>query len=1442
MVLPTRPPAPPPLTHKDQPTAPPPCHTDPPAPPLTVHTDSSSSSDTDQDPLEFSVGVGSSRVVHKTDDDHVLEAEGRRDHGSPGSSGLLPTTDTDPEDEEQWTKTTRKIRHKKGMFDIIRGALGSKGGADSKDEPEDPRKKPSSTERDTKVEGLTNLPVDIGSDVSDELETPTSAPSFFRRLGKLVGWTGTQTSGTGSEENREPGTLKTTAKRKAETGTQAEEPSGAVADLRVGDFRVGPSLVVRPGAAGPVYSATRRDGSRVLAQRISLKKDPTQTPGNLEKLKALQHKNVVRVLDVVCDAKGTTWVIMEDCHVTIERHFWFGSSDPVPDEKKLQMMLDIARGVQYLHWNGVVHGDIKPSNALMTADHLTIKISDFDLSNFLQDDTIANSEILAFRAPEFFQDTPRGKATFRGDIFALGLTFLSIIQGRLAVPPMCETVKYVSEMKMPIGQLLEERARLGSGPLEVVEIDRSKDDFKTDVRRLVRRMTHVDPIQRIGADHVVDDLETLHDKWVAEKIQYGQKSGADSATRPEVHRGANPEELLLPKEDEQEKEIQELEERLELQRTQMVKIRLERVKGKPTDDTQREEELERMEKEELEKTKRMEEQLQQMMETKMKKMLEMEMKRKAEAEWMEKQRMQEMMRDLQKAMNTKMKRKDVMHRMRDVEKTERTEKMQSMKQQMHDLLAKRHKEIQETDEIEPDELDREQMREKLPKEEEEAVDETEVLRHLLQRNLGHAQGNLGEEGPIVPYQLDPVTHPEVEESGNENATGNEELEKELNEVKDLMGRNLTALRERGREKDLALPNQPEVGPGVFRKDLLVAPMTQEGQQTDSRPMTQTQRDRDKASLDQGKEVTADAMEQGYGMHGMVDDAPPPTYLHPPGPPAASDQLGDIGVQFGWGWQNERGLTISATPMYVPMPFTDATEASPKVPGQDQEQTDVRTAPARRGWEPQGEDPADPEGEESELQSGILRRSFLQEGAVDSALSQDAEGGRDVALRAEGGADIAVPMEAEGGRDLAVPEETERGVDPVLPRPTETEGGRDEALPMTERTGEGKNPAEVPAEDLARLLQLQADMLREVEGQEMKLDRLVAHALMEIGDEAQHPTHQKKSWLRSMFQKTKDPEGYVSHTGNLASETFAETPEPSGENQEEDNQAAKGYISDTDEDDDHDVEEAPETNISWFQRMKDGILGRKPDPDPKAKFRKRLRIRDLIRPTWRSRAKRLNRKTPTQELPVQLQLAPDTDSESPVEDDRETVSDSGSDGKKTDTAAHVESREEDGTGKALVDLPQDDGEPEDFSSDGEEGETGITHGSLGKARSYQSKPSLYQRFMGLWQSPAENDPVTQGQTITDPHGEDQDDLSLDDPSLSDVTASDPNPHGPAPAEQEVATTGAECQTLLLRGAAPAQVQPTLFCLQFPWWVERRGGIMGGAAQWVGSRPGAGYAHG
>ena len=245
------------------------------------------------------------------------------------------------------------------------------------------------------------------------------------------------------------------------------------AEIQVGTYTVNTGKVLGKGAYGMVHPATDAKGNKIAAKHIDGKdKHKVQKiTKDLDKLATLDHPNIVKV-HAIHQEDSTIWMFIKFCE--FEDLIDFFPKKKLTPSQKLMLMKQIAQGVEYLHINNIIHRDIKPSNILIANDKLIVaKLREFDFSKFLEPnyDTslmMTNIGMPHFKALEVFQRNKQGAINYHHNVdnFALGFTFLAIIQGIKHLVPQIETPNDYSELHLPIGSLLAEKMRYGKKPLE----------------------------------------------------------------------------------------------------------------------------------------------------------------------------------------------------------------------------------------------------------------------------------------------------------------------------------------------------------------------------------------------------------------------------------------------------------------------------------------------------------------------------------------------------------------------------------------------------------------------------------------------------------------------------------------------------------------------------------------------------------------------------------------------------------------------------------------------------------------------------------------------------------------------------------------------------------------------------------------------------------------
>lgn len=139
-------------------------------------------------------------------------------------------------------------------------------------------------------------------------------------------------------------------------------------------------------------------------------------------LASLRHPHIISVLDYGFDRSGSPYFTMEliEGGQTVRE-----AAAGQPLSIKLNLIIQIAEALTYLHRRGIIHRDLKPENVLVVDGH--VKVLDFGLAQAR--DHVAStiggvSGTLGYIAPETLQGAPFSEAS---DFYALGVMAYEIL-------------------------------------------------------------------------------------------------------------------------------------------------------------------------------------------------------------------------------------------------------------------------------------------------------------------------------------------------------------------------------------------------------------------------------------------------------------------------------------------------------------------------------------------------------------------------------------------------------------------------------------------------------------------------------------------------------------------------------------------------------------------------------------------------------------------------------------------------------------------------------------------------------------------------------------------------------------------------------------------------------------------------------------------------------
>ena len=142
----------------------------------------------------------------------------------------------------------------------------------------------------------------------------------------------------------------------------------------------------------------------------------------------LQHPHAVPVFDAV-EQDGQLWLVMQFIP-SIALAAVLEQGGPLQPNEAAKVGAEVASALAAAHAVGIVHRDVKPRNILIAEDGAAL-ISDFGIARALGDVTLTSSGMIhgtpAYLAPEVARG---GEANFASDVFSLGSTLYSTLEGR----------------------------------------------------------------------------------------------------------------------------------------------------------------------------------------------------------------------------------------------------------------------------------------------------------------------------------------------------------------------------------------------------------------------------------------------------------------------------------------------------------------------------------------------------------------------------------------------------------------------------------------------------------------------------------------------------------------------------------------------------------------------------------------------------------------------------------------------------------------------------------------------------------------------------------------------------------------------------------------------------------------------------------------------------
>jgi len=248
-------------------------------------------------------------------------------------------------------------------------------------------------------------------------------------------------------------------------------------------------------------------GQGVLGQLAVKILRPREEDGELESIfrrelqivGKLSHPGIIPVYNCGVFEKSPFLVMRYMENGDLEHHMKSGTLPPVP--QLLNNLADIVCALEFIHRNGVVHHDVKPSNIMLTSDN-DAKLGDFDLADERPDGDL-NTQCTGWGSPGYVSPERLygGGEDFRGDIFSLGATVYELLSGKLPFGVHGEPAELYQRRQEPFDSLTKQMEN---------RVDQALSD-------LVDRMLSFDPEQRPQYPEIIRELRSASRRLAAPK-------------------------------------------------------------------------------------------------------------------------------------------------------------------------------------------------------------------------------------------------------------------------------------------------------------------------------------------------------------------------------------------------------------------------------------------------------------------------------------------------------------------------------------------------------------------------------------------------------------------------------------------------------------------------------------------------------------------------------------------------------------------------------------------------------------------------------------------------------------------------------------------------------------------------------------------------------------
>ncbi|CAN0847526.1 Receptor-like kinase TMK3 [Linum grandiflorum] len=282
--------------------------------------------------------------------------------------------------------------------------------------------------------------------------------------------------------------------------------------------------VLGRGGFGVVYKGELDDGTTIAVKRMESgvisSKAVDEFRSEIAVLSKVRHRHLVSLTGYSIEGSERILVYEYMPQGALSRHLFHWKKyqlEPLSWKRRLNIALDVARGMEYLHTlahQSFIHRDLKSSNILL-GDDFRAKVSDFGLVRLAPNGEKSMVTKLAgtfgYLAPEYAET---GKITTKVDVYSFGVVLMEMLTGLVALDvERAEEKQHLASWFQKV-QLQSDKEMLKDAIDPELELN--NDDTLESISvmaELAWNCTARDPGQRPEMGYAVNMLAPLVEKW-----------------------------------------------------------------------------------------------------------------------------------------------------------------------------------------------------------------------------------------------------------------------------------------------------------------------------------------------------------------------------------------------------------------------------------------------------------------------------------------------------------------------------------------------------------------------------------------------------------------------------------------------------------------------------------------------------------------------------------------------------------------------------------------------------------------------------------------------------------------------------------------------------------------------------------------------------------------